>query len=177
MILIALTGHMRAGKSTVAEYLVKRHSFLKFALATPIKELIKSLDLPLERKILQHVGNCMRQIDEDVWLKAMWKRLKPFINEGKNIVIEDVRLLHEAEYFKTRGFEIIKINASNEIRKKRAEQSLSRSISWETWKEWHEDPTEKEVDQIIADRELLNESTPEELFKQVDNLLLQINEM
>ncbi len=171
MILIALTGHMRSGKSTVAEYLEKKYDFKKFALAAPIKELIRSLDLPLERRVLQHVGNCMRQIDEDVWLRAIWKKLEPFIKEGRSIVIEDIRLLREAEFFKKKGFTIIKVVASSETRKKRAEERLKKQISWKTWNEWHDDPTEKEVDHIEAQHELINETNPETLHDQIDKLL------
>ncbi len=174
MILIALTGHMRAGKSTVAEYLEKKYNFKKFALAAPIKELIQALDLPLERKVLQHVGNCMRQIDEDVWLRAVWKKLKPYIDEGNDIVIEDVRLIREAMYFRKKGFTIVKVNASSEIRKKRAEDRLKRSIPWETWKEWHDDPTEKEVDKIDADHELENETNANNLQKEIDKLIKRL---
>ncbi|HET6617196.1 MAG TPA: hypothetical protein VFH69_05245, partial [Gemmatimonadota bacterium] len=39
---IAIGGRMQVGKTTAADRLVERHGFVKYALATPIKEIARS---------------------------------------------------------------------------------------------------------------------------------------
>lgn len=44
MIIIGLTGYKRAGKDTVADYLVDLHGFTKLSMAAPLKRMIRSLN-------------------------------------------------------------------------------------------------------------------------------------
>jgi hypothetical protein len=44
MIVIALTGLMRAGKDSVADILVRDHGFVKMSFAAPLKRMVKNLD-------------------------------------------------------------------------------------------------------------------------------------
>lgn len=44
MIVIGLTGLMRAGKDSVADVLVREHGFVKMSFAAPLKRMVKNLD-------------------------------------------------------------------------------------------------------------------------------------
>lgn len=44
MIVVGLTGLMRAGKDSVADILVRDHGFVKMSFAAPLKRMVKNLD-------------------------------------------------------------------------------------------------------------------------------------
>lgn len=116
---IILIGNAGSGKSTVANYLVKKYGFTEFALADKLKELtfkilrelqIKKIDSIEElykvksknkfRRYLQIIGTeCCRSVfGNDFWCEMLKKEIDKCEND--NIVISDVRFCNEANYFK-----------------------------------------------------------------------------
>ena len=115
---IGICGYARSGKSTIAEYLVKKHGFKKVgfkdALIADMKEkfpdLLRELSLihdgdlddlawlfdnkpPLMRALMQNYGtNVCRNKDPDCWVKAWVKSVN--ISRA-NIVVDDVRFFNE----------------------------------------------------------------------------------
>src|SRR5699024_11540034 len=88
---IALTGRMRSGKSAAADYMTVKHGFKSISFASAIRSVADDLfehlyepiyeDCPFSedgrtvkgyrkpRALLQQLGQAMRSIDEDVWIK------------------------------------------------------------------------------------------------------------
>lgn len=120
--LVGVCGKAGAGKDTIADYLVKHHSFKKIALADPIKRLVKDVfvlddhtvydrvarEQPLEqwngwsvRKLLQFIGTELfrYKIDDAVWVKSLWFRVKS--DPLSNYVVSDVRFPNELNYLKS----------------------------------------------------------------------------
>lgn len=110
---IALVGNMRSGKDTFADILINESGYTRIAFADELKRICKEL-FPEQftngnkpRKILQDVGQCMRNIDSDVWVKALGRKIEQC--SDKNIVITDVRYQNEVDYLRDNGFIIVQI--------------------------------------------------------------------
>lgn len=110
---IALVGNMRSGKDTFADVLINEYGYTRIAFADELKRICKEL-FPEQftngnkpRKILQDVGQCMRSIDYDVWVKALGRKIEHC--NDKNLVITDVRYPNEVAYLRDNGFIIVQI--------------------------------------------------------------------
>lgn len=110
---VALVGNMRSGKNTFGDILVKEYGYTEISFADELKRICKEL-FPEQfkngnkpREILQNVGQCMRSIDYDVWVKALDRKIKHY--DGKNLVITDVRYPNEVDYLRNNGFIIVQI--------------------------------------------------------------------
>lgn len=105
MQLIGLIGKAGAGKSTAAAHLVESFGFVELTMAGPLKDLCAKFfgwerdrlneltykeeqdpKLPdgwTRRRVLQHVGTeCFREIDPDVWVKQVLRRMDAVAIEG-----------------------------------------------------------------------------------------------
>lgn len=119
--LIGICGKASAGKDTVADYLVKKYSYKKIALADPIKRMVKDVfvlddhtvydrvarEQPLPqwngwsvRRFLQIIGTELfrKNIDDAIWVKSLWYRVKA--DSSSNYVCSDVRFPNEISYLK-----------------------------------------------------------------------------
>ena len=71
MIVIGLTGLMRAGKDTVADILVEQHGFTKMAFAAPLKRMVKNLDPIVGFRSTACCSDCYEEI-EPVYLSDLY---------------------------------------------------------------------------------------------------------
>ena len=135
---IGLLGKKGSGKDTLADYLVNTKGFVKYSFAKPVKDISKILfNLSEEqlygnlketiddkiglspRVIFQRLGTEFGQDliyklfpELKIKKKYIWLRLFDIFlekNKDKNIVIADVRFVHEINYLKKLNFNIIKI--------------------------------------------------------------------
>ncbi len=111
---IGLVAPMRGGKDTFGEVLVAEYGYTRVAFADAVKE-VSAMCFPEEcktrataRPIWQGVGNLLRQIDKDVWVNMLGRKVDS-LGEDANIVVTDVRYFNEVEYLKSKGFTIIQI--------------------------------------------------------------------
>ena len=166
---IAIVGKMYAGKTTLADTLVENHGYSKVAMAGPLKALAHfAYGEPVQkdkeydtvnlstgkpekktgRRILQQIGQSMKMVDRDIWLKC-------FIGDTTRMnaepyVVDDVRFGFEADYLRKKGWLIIKIETPDDLRISRAE-SLTGKAPTEA-ELTHE--SEAEVDGIEVDQVL-----------------------
>jgi hypothetical protein len=116
-----------AGKSTVADMLVREHGFVRVKMADGLKAMLRSLlayqNLPLckidemiegglkhqqsaflfsksPRYAMQTLGtewgrDCM---GEDFWVEVADAKVRAFLRDGKNVVIDDIRFENEYDY-------------------------------------------------------------------------------
>ena len=127
-VIIGLSGKKRSGKDTVADFLVDQYAFTKMPFAEPIKvsaSLIfgftdEQLYGGLKEKeddfwgftprwAMQMVGTDLfrDQIDPDVWVKSMQRRIAR--SSRRRIVISDVRFPNEAQVIKEMGGYVARI--------------------------------------------------------------------
>jgi len=120
--LVGLVGYPGAGKDTLADALVEDHGWKKVAFADALKDAYlatnpgvksaygyyeavtaKNLEYMKRkytavRESLQDFGQAMRDLDYDVWVKALFKQInaKPmYFNQ--DIIITDVRYMNERD--------------------------------------------------------------------------------
>ena len=120
--IIIISGKQFSGKDTLAKILLKElKDFKRIGIADAIKlEYGKQKNLtfdeieknkPIYRNDLINLGNWGREQSPDYWLKKL--------SEMDKIIIPDIRVLFELEYFKNLGAFTIRVNSSYENRAKR----------------------------------------------------------
>ena len=138
---IIIGGHINAGKTTIANYLVKKYNYHKFSLGDGVKHFVSDLykilhiidpnisEIKIEEMYDRNIKEQHRQkmqlistelvrkyFGNDVWVKYLDDKIKfPF-------VIDDVRFMNEYSHFKN-------INNTIYIRIIRDEEILSNHIS------------------------------------------------
>lgn len=123
-LIIGVAGRARHGKDTIADYLCNRHDFIRLAFADPIVDgLMAMFNFPAEyrhtrkeeplpgftfsyRKAAQTLGTewGRYELDQNIWIKCMEKRINEFADYNDRIVIPDVRFENEAAWIRQRGF-------------------------------------------------------------------------
>ena len=113
---IMLLGKAGAGKSTTAEYLVKKYSFERYALSDKLKEIAREL-FPhhgKNRTFYQDLGTKMREIDPEVWIRYLHRKIED--EAFPDVVVEDIRYRNEFEFFAGQGFVPVRLNCNYETR-------------------------------------------------------------
>lgn len=180
---IAITGKLRSGKSSVADYIfVENDDFHVVSFGSTLKYYADRLlsqseftpeDKRKPRELYQKFGQKMREIDDNIWIKHAEGNIdlltKSF--DAKGIIIDDLRQPNEYEWARANGYTIIRVNANEDTRIARAE-ALGDSFGLESLR--HE--TEQSVDDFEVDFDLWNDGDDtEELRRQVDEIMLSLN--
>lgn len=120
--LIIISGKQYSGKDTLCKILIeKMPNFKRVGIGDAIKiEYGKKNNLTFDeieknkhlyRKDLIELGDWGRDQNPDYWLNNL--------SNMEHIIVPDVRVVHEVEFFKKRGAYLIRVNSSVENRKKR----------------------------------------------------------
>lgn len=165
--IIILSGKQFCGKDTIAKIILQNFTnFTRIGLGDAIKlEYGEKIGLSLEeveknksqyRADLQSLGNKRRSEDSDYWIKKV-------ISLPQDIVVPDVRVQREYDYFKQAGAFKIRVEASAQKRALRGELSAQNDI------------TETALDNITDwDYIIHNDGTYEELTTKCDELIKKI---
>ena len=126
---IALLGRLRSGKTTAMNFMINfaQNEFnIKLVpkpLAEPIYKEAKAfyerhgLVWRKNRRLMEGMGQALNE-DYPNGDKIVELFDKDF-NPDDNLIVEDCRRITQADYLKDRGFQLIRISASEEIRKQR----------------------------------------------------------
>lgn len=114
---ILLNGRAGAGKDTLADFLHEYMGHESISLASGIYNIAYGLFgmTTKDRKLLQDIGQKMREIDSEVWIKDTLRRA----SEYSHVVVPDVRQANEYLTLTVEGYIPIRISADLEIRKER----------------------------------------------------------
>jgi hypothetical protein len=132
---IALMGRARSGKDSVAARLMGHHNYSRVAFADPLRDMALALDpwvvspgdsaplrlsqvvrnvgweqakeyLPEVRRTLQALGQSVRDVDPNFWLRLALDRVDSIAGP---VVITDVRYPNEAQALRARGFLMVRV--------------------------------------------------------------------
>lgn len=162
---IIVFGEMGAGKSTVANYLVNKYDYFKCALGEKIHNECR-LHGGETRQEMQDYGQAMRKIfGENIWCDYLYNR---YGNKEK-IAIEDARQINEFYYFLNKGYLPIGVITETNLRLERLQKRVSYVIDPETFNHETEIQARKCVD--MCDIKIYNNSTSDDLYKEIENKL------
>ncbi|MDX2590979.1 hypothetical protein PV343_01395 [Streptomyces sp. WI03-4A] len=127
-------GKAGSGKDTVAAHLVAAHGYTRLAFADPLKDMALEVDpfvqlvggeairlsrvvalhgwdrakewCPEVRRLLQHMGQGVRQRDRSFWIRAL---LRAAVQIRGPIVVTDVRYLNEYAAMQRAGFSTVRV--------------------------------------------------------------------
>ena len=183
MIIIGITGTLGAGKGTLVEYLVNNKGFEHFSVRAYLLEEIRKRGWPENRDSMFNLANELRAlhtasfVTDQLYNKA--------VRSGKNCVIESIRTPGEIDSLrKKENFFLFAVDADPHLRYQRIQlrNSETDNISFEVFRENEKremnttDPNKQNLKKCIAlaDSLLLNNSTKEELFLQMETILKRI---
>lgn len=184
MLIIGITGTLSSGKGTVSDYLVKNKNFCHFSVRDFLVKEIKKRKLPVNRDTMVLVGNDLRKkfgagyIAETLYLKA--------IKTKKNCVIESLRTPTEVKVLKDKeNFYLFAVDANPKVRYERSlkragvtdKKSFNGFLSDEKREMTSKDPTKQNLKKCIsmADYKYKNNGLKKELYKQIEQVLKEIN--
>lgn len=133
---IGLIGKAQSGKDTAAGFLVRGRRYTPLAFADPLRAMLLDINpyvhcpgvtvrleslvadvgwdyaktqYPEVRRLLQRVGQTMRERDPDYWVSNMRRLLNGAERLNMPVVVTDVRYRNEADMLVTRGFRLVRI--------------------------------------------------------------------
>lgn len=195
---IMVTGKMRSGKTTISDYLYYQYNLKPLAFGDALKQSaeymffgneipeykfepitweipfssdVEIVDYRKPRKLLQDYGQLMRSIDPDVWVRKLdesvriWESMEMF----DGVVVHDGRQPNEFEWAKENGFTIIRVSANEDYRLERAKESGDNF----TVKDLRHE-TEQHVDDIVADYDIFNGGSIDELKRKIDAIMAEV---
>ena len=200
IIRIAFVGRMRSGKSSAASHLETAHGFRTVSFGTALRRVAYELfdgttveayrteytydTCPFTggqivigkrkpRRLLQDVGQALRELDEDVWVRQLAVTVGVYesLYVTNGIVIDDLRQPNEYEWAKDNGFTIIRVNANEDTRLARA-RAAGDDFTTDDLR--HE--TELHVDDFEADYDIWNDDDVgrDELERKIDEIVDEI---
>lgn len=174
---IAIFGRFCAGKTTLARELADSYGYVPVSMAANMKWIVRQVYGTTDkassvtvtnrdgttrevtmRQVLQGVGERMKDIDRDFWLKWLLSDVSDIPTEYP-LVMDDARMLFEAEVLRERGWLLVRLVVPEDIR---AERHLRLYGRYPTEAEKNH-PTETQVDGITPDIEFDGTRPAEEL--------------
>jgi len=165
---IAFFGPMCSGKTYCADYLVQQ-GYNKINFAGRLKEIARDIfDVRTkdgqDRTILQQLGQKMREIDTDIWIKLALKKIADNSADFP-VVIDDLRYVNEAKVLRANGFLLIRVHTDEIERLNRIAYLYPNTPEGS---ELHS--SEREWEQIVPDYTVDSE-TPEIAQAEIEKIL------
>jgi len=171
---IALTGKIRSGKDTVADYAMKKYGYIPFSLGRIVWKYYQEVMLGggmklTSRQEMQTFAQTMRQFKEDVWLHHLKIKLG-LMSKDDRVIISDCRQPNEQRWFADNNYLFIRINADKQLRLQRCYDAGD-----DFNEEDLEHETEQYVDLIPVHFDIYNNGTIEEMLEQFDAIMKKYN--
>ncbi|EKE21818.1 MAG: hypothetical protein ACD_7C00122G0002 [uncultured bacterium] len=176
-IILGLAGEIASGKGTVVKYLAENHGASTRRFSTILRDVMDRLYIEHSRETLQQTSSMLRNAyGENILAKVMDKDTRD--DENPIIVIDGIRRIADIEFLKENpDFKMVFIDVSLEKRYERIiqreENSDDKVKTFEEFKFDAQREAELTIGELkdIADVILDNNGTPEELERQIEELL------
>lgn len=164
--LVGISGKMRSGKDTVANYIEDTYGFEHLKFSMGIKEVYKKYNYidsngVKPRQAYQDLGQGIRSIlGENVWVHYTLGQYDP----SKNTVISDVRQDNEFNALKELGALIILVKTDEDTQRERLGhlgEGCDETLNHET----------EHITESLADVVIYNNSSLEELYQKIDAII------
>ncbi|MGI0076099.1 MAG: hypothetical protein ACREAU_01680 [Nitrosopumilaceae archaeon] len=179
-VLIGIHAKPKSGKDTLANYIVKKYSFLKYGPSFPVKETASTMfNVPINyfwdenlkeevipywnmspRVMAQMVGTeCSRNIfGNDFWMRHVECKWKEILHQSRyqGMILADVRYENEVEWIKQHEGVVIYLDRPDR-------EELSTNTH----------PVDMGLPKEICTHYIYNDGTKEELFAKAEEILLQ----
>jgi dephospho-CoA kinase len=181
---VGLTGLAGSGKGAASDYLVKKHKFVKLVFSDILKEEAKKRGL-LENKnyeeskgILSKLGDQLRRESGKMEVLADMLVEKIKSTGLEKVVVDGFRAVEEVETFRNNfeSFCLIFVDAEDSIRFQRRKKEDAEADIESFRQRDNRDINEKGLGKVVkmADFRVDNNSSFEELFKQMDSIMEKI---
>lgn len=162
-----------AGKDTVADYICEKYDFEKLYFAEGVYEIAKKyfdMGKKKDRNLLQQIGMKMREIDELVWIKYVINKSIKILRKDKKILISDMRFFNEYDIMVSLGFIPIRVVCDRDI-------AIQRLITRDGVcdESLLDNGSETETRNIDMEQ-LQNNGSLEDLYRQIDDLVVRLRE-
>jgi dephospho-CoA kinase len=174
---VAIVGRIRSGKDTVGSMFIKDYGCFRMAFGDGIGRVIRdyfpeAFENGKPRRHYQHIGQRFRDLNPDVWVKDLGRTYQLLQDKGlTRFVVTDMRQMNEYHYLKSQGFMVVKVETADEIRLER----MNANGDTFTLEDLNHE-TEQEIDQIPYDYLISNNTTLEDLYKQVQFVAEELKE-
>ena len=169
---IGLIGKLGSGKTTAAKHIAAEYGYNRYSLAAPMREIVRivypHMDKkdPRYRQLMQKLGtDWFRSYDEDVWVNVLLFRTSL---ETHPVVVDDVRFVNEARTLLEKGWLLIYIDASDEVRKQRC---IERDGHWDESVLNHSSETQIEEAAQYAQYSIDGDLELDEFLEELDEIV------
>lgn len=130
---IAFIGGMGAGKTTAKWAVQPDDPVGHMRFSAPVYEIAEDYFPDFNgageaerRRVLQGIGDKMREIDPDVWVNHFALHLAEIeqYRPDLHLVVDDLRYPNEYEYLKAHGFVVARVNTPMEVRAARRKMTM-----------------------------------------------------
>jgi len=173
-LIIGLVGHIRSGKSSVAQYICDKYNYSLASNSDLLREIAKNLNMEPNRDNLKRLGDSIFSVlGNDTLARFRLSQLK-----NNPIIIDGIRYKEEIQLYRSEAsFKLIGIKTSENIRYERlnmlANQGKDSFLSEADFYKLKKARSEAQVDELLefADTIINNDNTKEELFFKIDQLM------
>jgi dephospho-CoA kinase len=122
---IAISGKAGAGKTTAANYLIRKYGFNTIKFAAPLYRVMEyaqkefGFEIKKDRAFLQYIGGWARNHARnnslpDPVISIITSKIKELEIEDKHIVIDDLRMKQELVALEEQGFVYLRLTGRSE---------------------------------------------------------------
>ena len=119
--IIAFSGHKESGKTTCAMWLEMLGGWTRLSFAGPLRQEVEDAGFPGRmvynkpttpemRRLLQAWGDVRRAQSSTYFVDQMMDNVASYVAEGRNVVIDDLRYINEAEALQQEGATLVRLH-------------------------------------------------------------------